>query len=402
MKTVHASARPARQHAPTAILSCAWALGITGTTLMPLLVTNAMARLHLDEGQATMISGLEMVGMLAGCIVLPPLARRRPAATTAVALLLLAACQALTAWAGQLALFGMLRAVAGVCEAQLVVMVGICLACHRDAERLWGWVLLWSGLIAAGAFTVLSLFPAVAADARLWSALAVLTLVLATVALRVPALVPVRLPAVRPAPASASSADSAPRIGADVWMAWGVFVGAYSVQAGVWAVSALQGERLGLPLPVIGTLLALSSLLGFFGALAPALPALAGRRGLTMAAALAVMGASVACFFTARSATMFFVSQTLLNAGFYAVMALLNGFISARDRDGTLLSQSVIVTFAAVAAGTVGAGELFQDAGAVGVIVFALLALAASAPLGLGALRARSGTGAVVNSSSAP
>ncbi|HWW71901.1 MAG TPA: hypothetical protein VN089_18325, partial [Duganella sp.] len=79
--------------ASTLILSSAWALGIGGTTMMPLLVTNTMARLHFDEGQATLMTGVEMIGMLAGCILLPPLARRWPAHGTAVALVLLALCQ---------------------------------------------------------------------------------------------------------------------------------------------------------------------------------------------------------------------------------------------------------------------------------------------------------------------
>jgi hypothetical protein len=132
-----------------------------------------------------------------------------------------------------------------------------------------------------------------------------------------------------------------------------------------------------------------SSLHCIFGAVVPAIPALAARRGLTVMGALLVMFASVACFFTADGAPMFFTSQLMLNAGFYAIMAVLNSFISAQDRDGTLLSQSVVVTFAAVAVGTVGAGELFQDAGGLGVIVFSLLALAVSVPLGLKALRGR-------------
>jgi hypothetical protein len=41
-------AQPARQARPAFILACCWALGIGGTTMMPLLVTNAMARLRLD------------------------------------------------------------------------------------------------------------------------------------------------------------------------------------------------------------------------------------------------------------------------------------------------------------------------------------------------------------------
>ena len=77
----------------TLVLASAWALGIGGTTMMPLLVTNTMARLHFDEGQATLMTGVEMIGMLAGCILLPPMARRRPAPCTAVALVLLALCQ---------------------------------------------------------------------------------------------------------------------------------------------------------------------------------------------------------------------------------------------------------------------------------------------------------------------
>ncbi|USX28822.1 hypothetical protein NHH73_11270 [Oxalobacteraceae bacterium OTU3CINTB1] len=365
----------------TLILSSAWALGIGGTTMMPLLVTNTMARLHFDEGQATLMTGVEMVGMLAGCILLPPMARRWPTRCTAVSLVVLALCQMLTALTLSTPLFGALRLVVGVCEAQMIVMVGICLACHRDAERLWGVVLLLSGLAVAGVFTLVSLLPDVAAGDGIWIGLALLAVVLGVAAVRIPALVPVR------APPPDEPGVGRRRVGAGVWLAWGVFVGVYSVQAGVWAVSALQGERIGLSLPTIGTLLAVSSLLGFFGAVVPAIPALAARRGLTVMGALLVMFASVACFFTADGVVLFFAGQLMLNMAFYAIMAVLNSFISAQDRDGSLLSQSVVVTFAAVAVGTVGAGELFQDAGGVGVIVFSMLALAVSVPLGLKALR---------------
>ena len=367
----------------TLILSSAWALGIGGTTMMPLLVTNTMARLHLDEGQATLMTGVEMIGMLAGCILLPALARRWPVRTTSVALVLLALSQMLTALTLSPPVFGALRLVAGVCESQMIVMVGICLACHRDAERLWGVVLLLSGLAVAGVFTLVSLLPDVAAGEGVWIGLALLAAVLGVAAARAPALAPA------PVASATPSGAGRRRVGAGVWLAWGVFLGVYSVQAGVWAVSALQGERIGLSLPTIGTLLAVSSLLGFFGAVVPAIPALAARRGLTVMGALLVMFASVACFFTASGAVLFFAGQLMLNMAFYAIMAVLNSFISAQDRDGSLLSQSVVVTFAAVAAGTVGAGELFQDAGGMGVIVFSLLALAVSVPLGLKALRGR-------------
>ncbi|MRW94035.1 hypothetical protein GJ699_29000 [Duganella sp. FT80W] len=375
----------ARRAGPTLILSCAWALGIGGTTMMPLLVTNAMARLHVDEGQATMLTGAEMIGMLAGCIVLPALARRAPMALTSAALLLLALCQAVSALVLPVATFAALRLAAGVCEAQMIVMVGICLACHPDAERLWGLVLLLSGLVVAGVFTVLTLFPDAASGAAVWQGLALMTAALGVVAMRAPSLMPAR---------AVSVALERRHDMLGIWLAWGVFVGVYSVQAGVWAVSALQGERIGLTLPQTGVLLSVSSLLGFFGAVVPAIPALAARRGLTVIGALAVMLASVACFFTAHSAALFFVGQLMLNAAFYSIMAVLNSFISAQDRDGTLLSRSVVVTFAAVALGTVGAGVLFQDAGGVGVIVFAALALAGSVPLGLKALRAPAGVSA--------
>ncbi|MBV6324757.1 hypothetical protein [Duganella violaceipulchra] len=373
-------AQPARPARPTLILACCWALGIGGTTMMPLLVTNAMARLRLDEGQATMLAGAEMLGMLAGCIVLPALARRWPSRLTAGALVLLVWSQVLSALIVSAPAFAAARFAAGFCEAQMIVMVGICLACHRDAERLWGVVLLLSGLAVAGVFTLLSLLPGVADSSGIWYGLALLAAVLAVGAVRVPVLMPQLLPQ--------PEVYAGRRRGrAEIWLAWGVFVGVYSVQAGVWAVSALQGERIGLSLPTTGMLLSLSSLLGFFGAVVPAIPALAARRGLTVMAALVVMSVSVAGFFTAHGAAAFFIAQLALNAAFYTVMAVLNSFISARDRNGTLLSQSVVVTFAAVALGTVGAGALFQGMGGWGVILFSLLALAASVPLGLGALR---------------
>ncbi|MEO5933888.1 MAG: hypothetical protein ABIQ08_10095, partial [Duganella sp.] len=264
----------------TLVLSSAWALGIGGTTMMPLLVTNTMARLRLDEGQATLMTGIEMIGMLAGCILLPRLSRRRPGAAksgaTAVALVLLALCQMLTALTLSPPVFGALRLVVGVCESQMIVMVGICLAGHRDAERLWGMVLLLSGLAVAGVFTLVSLLPDVAAGEGVWIAQALLAAVLGVAAVRAPALAPARVPPGLRTPVDPGAGRR--RVGAGVWLAWGVFVGVYSVQAGVWAVSALQGERIGLSLPTIGTLLAVSSLLGFFGAVMPAIPALAARR----------------------------------------------------------------------------------------------------------------------------
>jgi len=370
----------ARGASPTFILACAWALGIGGTIMMPLLVTNAMARLRLDEGQATMLTGAEMIGMLAGCVVLPVLARRWPFRLTAGALTLLALCQALSALTVALPAFVVARVVAGLCEAQMIVMVGICLACHRDAERLWGVVLLLSGLAVAGVFTLLTLFPDVAEGTEIWTGLALMAVVLGAVAVRIPTLVPARQPEID---------AGRRRRRAGVWLAWGVFCGVYSVQAGVWAVSALQGTRIGLSLPTIGILLSVSSLLGFFGAVVPAIPALAARRGPTVVGALMLMCVAVACFFRAKDAVWFFLGQLMLNAAFYTIMAILNSFISAQDRDGSLLSQSVVVTFGAVALGTVGAGELFQRAGGEGVIVFALLALAISALLGLRALGGR-------------
>lgn len=373
---INAAARPTRA-SPTFILACAWALGIGGTIMMPLLVTNAMARLRLDEGQATMLTGAEMIGMLAGCVVLPALARRWPFRLTAGALMLLAFSQAWSALTVAVPAFVVARVLAGLCEAQMIVMVGICLACHRDAERLWGVVLLLSGLAVAGVFTLLTLFPDVAVGTEIWIGLALMAVVLGAVAVRIPALVPVR---------QAEIHAGRRRGRAGVWLAWGVFVGVYSVQAGVWAVSALQGTRIGLSLPAIGILLSVSSLLGFFGAVVPAIPALAAHRGLTVMGALMVMCAAVACFFSAQDAWLFFLGQLALNAAFYTIMAILNSFISAQDRDGSLLSRSVVVTFGAVALGTVGAGQLYQQAGGQGVIVLSLLALTASVPLGWKAL----------------
>src|SRR5471032_3215826 len=122
--------------------------------------------------------------------------------------------------------FAAARFAAGFCEAQMIVMVGICLACHRDAERLWGVVLLLSGL--AGVFTLLSLLPGVADGSGIWYGLALLAALLAVGAVRVPVLMPAAQPDVY---------VGRRRGRAEVWLAWGVFVGVYSVQAGVWAVS---------------------------------------------------------------------------------------------------------------------------------------------------------------------
>jgi hypothetical protein len=366
-----------RGQRPTLTLSCLWALGIGGTTMMPLQIGSVMRRLHLDEGDATLYSGLEMIGILLGCIALPALARRRPWQLHAAAIMLLFACQLLSSLPLPALLFGALRMLAGGCEAHCIVLAGVCLASHRHAERLWGLVLLLSGLAVAGAFTVLSLLPGAACDTGVWYGLALLALLLGAASWQAPALIP---------PAAAVQRGRQ-RIAARVWLAWGMFLAVYSVQAGVWAVSLLQGDRARLPLPVVGTLLALSSLLGFFGAVLPAIPWLARRRALTVCGAALLMLGSAAGFFHASTPLSFFTGQLGLNAAFYAIMAVLNSFISARDSDGTLLSRSVIVTFAAVAFGTLGAGKLFQHAGGAGVVTYSMLALTACIPLAMAVFR---------------
>lgn len=368
-----------RGRLPSVVLACVWGLGIGGTTMMPLQIASAMQRLHLDEGDATLYAGMEMLGMLLGCIAWPKLVRRWPRQLNGGAILMLICFQLLSSLPLPPLPFGLVRFLTGCCEAEFIVMAGICLALHRDAERLWGVVLLLSGLAVAGAFTILSLLPDAAIETGVWYGLALLALLLGARAWAAPAHIPAPAPGI---PASRR------RLGGKVCLAWGIFLAVYSVQAGVWAVSVLQGKRIGLPLSLTGSLLAISSLLGFFGAVLPAIPLLARHRAMSVGAAALAMLASVAVFFAGTTALAFFLSQLGLNIAFFAIMAILNSFISGQDPDGSLLSRSVIVTFAAVAFGTVGAGELFQRTGGPGVTLFSALVLLACLPLAWAALGA--------------
>lgn len=359
-------------------LAAAWALGIGGTTMMPLQVSSMMSRLRISESDATIILGAEMLGMLLGCIFLPKIAIRQPAHLTIISLLALLICQYFSGSVSNHVFLGGLRLLAGCAEAAMIVMVGVSLASSPYAEKLWGIVIFLSGLAAAGMLTLLSLLPAAFYERGIWFGLTALAFILGLFVRRLPSLIRARAPVWQP------NRHRTPR---KIWLTWGIFLAVYSVQAGVWAVSGIQGERVGLSISTTGILLAVSSLLGFVGAVIPTIGWFAAHRTITLGAALITIALSVALFFKAVSGTQFFLSQLALNCAFYVVMAMLNSFISERDPDGSLLSRSVIVTFAAVAFGTVGAGALFELSGGPGLTMFACFALVAVIPIAIALYR---------------
>ena len=361
-------------------LAAAWALGIGGTTMMPLQVSSLMIRLKISESDATLILGAEMFGMLLGCIFLPKIAIRRPAGLTIFALLVLIVCQYFSGLVSDHLFLSALRALVGCGEAAMIVMVGVSLASNPYAEKIWGIVILLSGLAAAGMLTLLSLLPASVYEQGIWTGLTALALALGLFVKRLPSLIMAR------AQIRHSKRNKTPR---KIWLTWGVFLSVYSIQAGVWAVSEVQGECIGLPISTTGILLAVSSLFGFVGAIIPTIKWFSTHRTTTLLAALFTIAISVAMFFRATSSFQFFLSQLTLNCAFYVIMSMLNSFISERDPDGSLLSRSVIVTFAAVAFGTVGSGELFELAGGDGLTFFTYAALASTIPLAVALYRPR-------------
>jgi len=143
-----------------------------------------------------------------------------------------------------------------------------------------------------------------------------------------------------------------------------------------WALADVVGHRIGLAPERIGPLLALVSLLGTLGALAASHRRSHALRVPILWIAQAVMAGGVLWFFVVRGAAGFFVAQLLVSAAFYAVTPFLTSRLSGLDADGSLLSRSIVITFAAAFVGTALAGTALTQFGGLGCGI----------ALGLGAL----------------
>ncbi|WP_211473096.1 MFS transporter [Collimonas humicola] len=338
-------------------LAIVYAVAINGTILTPFIVAALMLRFGLDEGQATMMTGFEMLGMALSCMLLPHLVARHASRFAWIGMLGTVAMQAASALLATAQAVGITRGMAGVFEGMLFMLVAARVANQPSAERIWGVIVLAAGLVNGALLIGISYLPERWAAQWLFLALAMLALCAAPVLLQAGRAIVHDGRAVKK-----TSAGALPwlRIGA-VWL---LTILVYGVQAGQWAVTELAGQHAGLAISTIGVLLSISSFLGFLGCIASSWRGSGQHRRMIIVAALLLMMASVMWFFSARSGAAYFSSQLLLNIGFYALTPFLTGLLSEIDSDGSLVSRTVVVTLAGVAFGTTAAGWLLSALGA--------------------------------------
>ncbi|KUZ75513.1 MFS transporter [Burkholderia ubonensis] len=362
-------------------LALAFAAATNGLILSPFLVAAVMTRFRLDDGTATALVSVEILGIAISCALLPRRIARAARRFTLAGTLGAIAGQALSAVAPGIASAGAARGLTGLFEGMLFVVVASGVSQRASTERLWGQINLLAGGINGGILVLVSALPAA------WLGRWIFALLAGVLAVLAPAIRGIDAFAAQPVqPAHARARD-----GSLPWRPivaiWVVTALVYGVQASQWAIAGFVGARAGLSPPTIGVLLSVSSLLGFVGAAIPAHPGSRRHRvGIIWAAQLAVI-ASIEWFFGSTGGGAYFLSQLLLNSAFFVIVPFLTGMLSDVDPDGSLVARTLVVTFFAAGIGTALSGALLERYGGARVAHVLGAAVLAAAPFVRLALR---------------
>jgi len=338
-------------------LACAYAVATSGTILMPLIVAMLMRRFGVGEGAATGTAGLEILGIALTCALLPRWVAHAPRRIAWLGMAGTLVAQAASAAMPDLATVGAARAVAGVFEGMLFVVVAASLSNRGAAERAWGFIILAGGVFDGALLVGAACLPH-ADDAWLFPlfAAAFALIALPTARAGLHALDAIAVP--RRAGAAPGWATLVP--------IWVVMTLVYGVLAGQWAIADVIGQRVGLAPAQSGLLLSLASIVGLAGCLAASHRRSHALRLPIIRGAQLALAAAVVWFFAVSGATGFFLSQLLVTLAFYAITPFLTARLSALDADGALVARSIVITFISVAAGTALAGSLLAGLGPMG------------------------------------
>jgi len=351
-------------------LGATFAAALNGTMVMPLIVM-ALTRVGgIDEGTATAVAAAELAGIAIYGLLLSGAARRARRLTASLGLLALCGGELASHALGGILALSLARLFTGLGEGALFGLICANVAGEPQAERIWGRVNLVGGLMMGLLLYGLSQFPAGTGRGPIFLVLATMAVAVAPAALRV-----------RPRERAAAQSRSVRLPGADKALLWFIVTLAYGVQAGQWAVSGYLGEQVKLPAERVGEYLALSSILGFAGAVAPALARRASQRLGFVLLGFAVMAVSVLVFFNGRGDASFFLGQVGVNVGFYMLTPFIVGLLTENDADGSLVMRTLVIALFGSALGTAVAGAAFTEAGAgpFGVLCVTLIALCAAA-----------------------
>jgi len=356
MSEVEIGHRPVLSTPAVLRLAIAYAVAINGLVLTPFIVSAVTKRFAVDDGVATQIAGIEILGIAVSCALFPRWISRTVHAFSRLGLIGAIVSQVASAFATTPLLLGAARGFAGLFEGMLFVVVAASVAHRASTDRLWGQIIFAAGVLDGGILVGVSFLPETVLAHWLFVLLAGMML------LATPGLAHIGQYAGRPMQRRAAGpvAKAPVRLVIAVWV---VTLLLYGIQASQWAVAGIVGARIGLSDSTLGILLSLSSLLGFVGAVVPSQPASHRFRLPIIWAAQLVMVASLVIFFEATDATWYLVSQTMLNAALFVVIPFLTGMLSEVDVDGSLVSRTVVITFIGAGVGTVMAGGQFNDLG---------------------------------------
>ncbi|MFP3183410.1 MAG: MFS transporter [Paraburkholderia sp.] len=372
--------RPELNRSAVIRLALAYAAATNGLVLTPFLVSAIMSRLHLGEGAATEIAGLEILGVALSCAVLPRWISRAASTFTIAGVLGTIIAQALSMFAPTAATMSMARGMAGLFEGFLFVIVASGVSHRASADRVWGQINLFAGGINGSVLVAISLLPDASVSRGLFLLLVGLIAVMSPFILGIGAFAS----GGRRSCIGSSTVNPPKKL---VFAIWVVTVLIYGTQASQWAVAGIVGERCGLSSSTIGILLSLSSLLGFAGAIIPSQRASHAHRLMIIWLAQLVMIVSIIEFFGSTGGRSYFLSQVTLNCAFFVVIPFLTGLLSEIDPDGSLVARTVVVTFAGAGIGTGVAGQFFNAYGGRQFALVLGICIAAALPFVWAALR---------------
>ncbi|HBF31066.1 MAG TPA: MFS transporter [Rhizobium sp.] len=350
-------------------LSAAYAVALNGTMVMPVVVL-AMSKLAgYDEGLSTIVASAELAGIAIYGLFLPKLAMRSWHLVAIGGLLSVLLGEAASFWLQTPGLLSVARFVTGLGEGAIFSLVSMSLASRANAERLWGAISLVGGSAMGILLFVVSLMPHQESNAPVFIVLAVFTAIMAPLFFLIAKRSVTKTPATRHSRLDRSKIVVAMLI---------VFL-VYGVQAGQWAICGYVGERVGLSNGEVGFYLALSSMIGFFGAIVPSLTNNKAKRLPFIMIGFFIMALSIYCLFNILTPTMFIIAQVMVNIGFYIITPFVTGVLTENDPDGSLMSRSLVIAIVGATMGTAIAGPVFSADGPAAIAWACLLPLAAAA-----------------------
>lgn len=329
-------------------LSAAYAVALNGTMVMPVVVLSMSKLTGYDEGLATIVASAELAGIALYGIFLPGLAKRSWKAVALAGLIAVIAGEASSFWLHTPWVLAGARLVTGLGEGAIFSLVCMNLASLGNAERLWGALSLIGGTAMGLLLFVVSLMPQQPNSAPVFLMIAAFTVIMAPFFLLI-----ARRSATMPAASEHSRLDRRKML-----LTMIVVFLVYAVQAAQWAICGYVGERVGLSGGEVGFYLAVSSLLGFVGAIVPSMTRERSMRLPSVLLGFLIMAVAIYFLFNIFTAFVFVVTQVFVNIGFYIVTPFLTGVLTENDPDGSLMSRTLVVAIVGATVGTGAAGPI--------------------------------------------